>query len=605
MKVRAGFSAWVRSQRTALVLGTALGLAPLPALAQTASDRPVIERHPVIPPPSTPGTILITPELHGSEDSTPYGIDLAGVTLIGEDDRVPEAPAAGVTVGAAPAPDGMTGLHPALTEALTPLIGRPLSPRAIAGLQATVARVYRDRGLPFVSVTTPPQEITAGVLSLRVIAFRSGAIAVRNGDGTRPAGAEAIRDAVRLMPGQTIDARQLGEDLDWLNRDPYRRVGAVFSPGEATALSDLSLDVTDDKPWTVSAGWSNSGSEATGYQRYSLGVGGRLPVVDGMTVSYLLTGGSDFFRHPTRIALRQGNYPVYLSQAARIVVPTAPRQQIEFTPDIVVLRQEVTDDIAIEQRVFELPLLYRSAVSNILPGRYWGDVYGGLSYKALDRRVYFLDTKVAAGRAELLQFSFGWTDTLSDAFGRTGIDLRLEANPAALIPGSDDAAWSAYTNGRVTEASYLYGVINLTRRTDLPGDGTWDGSLTGVLSGAALPDTERLALGGTSGSRAYGFSQAAVDRGVIWRNTLRAPAQILPLDIAGPLTLSPYLLGDAAWGQDVATRDSATLVSLGAGLDLALGGTATAGVSVGRAMTRAGSTASGDWTVAASFGLKF
>ncbi|OYW30838.1 MAG: hypothetical protein B7Z45_11040, partial [Azorhizobium sp. 12-66-6] len=152
--------------------------------------------------------------------------------------------------------------RPALEQALSPFIGRPLSRKLISDIQAAIAKVYREAGYPFVSVTLPPQEVTSGVLTLRVVEFRTGAVKV--------SGAEAGTDAdlagrVRAAPGQRISADALDEDLAWLNRYPYRSVNGVFAPGDDLGLSTLTLEVTPQKPWQAFAGWSNTGTHSTGF----------------------------------------------------------------------------------------------------------------------------------------------------------------------------------------------------------------------------------------------------------------------------------------------------------------------------------------------------
>ena len=413
---------------------------------------------------------------------------------------------------------------------------------------------------------------------------------------------------MRLAQGDVIDARQLSEDLDWLNRNPYRHVGAVFSPGQATALTDLSLEVTEAKPWSLTAGWSNTGSKATGVQRYSVGGGLYLPELGDTTLSYLLTGGDDFFAHPGKIVLKDGEYPQYLSQAGRVVVPTGARQQIEFTPNLVATRQDINANTSVQNLTYELPVTYRSAVSNLLPGHYWGDIYGGFALKGLRRKVHFAGSEVASGNAALLQAIFGWSDTIADRMGETAIDLSLVASAGGLIPNSDDAAWSAYTSGRVTSASYTYGVLNLTRRTTLPQilgqDGySWDSQFTGLLAGTALPETEQLALGGLTGSRGYSFSDVSVDRGFVWSNDLRLPTLKAPEGLNA--SVSPYLFADVAWGEDLSTKATSTLVSLGVGADVTFTDNLTGGLTIGRAMTDTGATNSGDWAVNASIKASF
>lgn len=587
-----------------LLLGSAA-----PVAAQTA-----IERH-LVPVATSNGPALrLDQPTYSSEDTRPFGVDLAGVAIIGESDAVSAHPPGGITTNAAPLPVGTTtdasDLRAGVAAALAPFVGEALSPRVVASLQAAVAGVYRVRGLPFVSVTVPPQEVTGGVVQLRVILFRAGRIDVAvSGDaatGERDKG--NVLSGVRQPPGETIDARRLSEDIDWLNRSVYRHVTGTFSPGEATALSNLTLELSAEKPWSLEAGWSNGGSSATGSDRLSVGAGVFLPWLNGATASYLLTGDSEFWHDPTLIRIEPGHYPRYLSQAARIVLPTFPRQQIEFTPNLVTQQTILDRYTTVENSVVELPIFYRSAISDFIPGAFWGDVYGGIEMKFLERRIYLLGVEVIKGRAELMQFALGWSNTFTDPYGQTAVDVRLEISPGHTLPHSSAAAWASYTNGRVGRTDYTYGVVNINRRTQLPAQFTWVSGLTAVAADTALPDSERLALGGTAGSRAYGFSDVSVDRGVVWRNELRLPtiasireAKSLPID----LRLSPYLFADTAWGEDMATRKISRPTSLGAGLDLSLTDHLSGGLTLGRAMTPTATTESGSWLLFANVNLKF
>lgn len=598
------------TMQSALIVGTLLHVGTAePVLAQAA-----IERHPVpVETPSGPALRLNQPS-YSSDDARPYGVDLTGVLILGETDAVSPQPPRGIAPAAAPLPTGaasdVSGIHAALRQVLANSVGQPLSPKVVAMLQAAVASVYRTRGFPFVSVTVPPQEITSGVVQLRVILFRTGRIGVSvTGDAaTGEADKNNVLSGVRQTLGETIDARRLSEDIDWLNRTPYRHVTGTFSPGEATALSNLTLELSADKPWSIESGWSNSGSTATGIDRYSLGAGVFLPGLAGATASYLVTGDTKYWADPGLIRLEPGEYPRYLSQSARIVVPTFGRQQLEFAPDVVTQRQVVDANTTVENSVVELPIIYRSAVSNLFPGTYWGNIYGGVELKYLERRIYFVGMEFVRGDAELMQLAFGWSNTITDPLGQTAFDVKLEVSPGNTLAYSSNAAWSSYTNGRVTRSDYAYSIVNINRHTDLPVSFAWVSGLTAVIAGTALPDTERLSLGGSAGSRAYSFSDVSVDRGAVWRNELRLPpiasqraVKSLPID----LVLAPYLFADAAWGQDIATRKTYWLTSLGSGLDLSLANHVTGGVTLGRAMTATPTAPVGSWTLLASVSVKF
>jgi hemolysin activation/secretion protein len=200
-----------------------------------------------------------------SDDATPLGVNVQAIVLIGANAGAkPASGAKGIDVSQVSGVDAV-----ALREQLTPFVGRPLSRKLIAEVQAAVAAAYREAGRPFVSVTLPPQEVSSGVLQLRVILFKVAGIKVT---GAAPESYPPSR--IRLVPGQEIDARKLETDLDWANRNPFRQVEAVFGPGKDLGMTDVNIQVTDRKPWQVYAGYANSGTLLTDRHRYYVGASG-------------------------------------------------------------------------------------------------------------------------------------------------------------------------------------------------------------------------------------------------------------------------------------------------------------------------------------------
>jgi hemolysin activation/secretion protein len=572
----------------------ALGLWPAsPVFAQAA-----VERH--LPPaePQPGPAIRINQPGSTPASSAPLGVALKGVHLIGQSASPETEPPVGIT-GAAP------GLPPGrLARALTRLLGQPLSLQLAQEVQQTIARLYREAGFPFVSVTLPPQQITSGVLQVRLIRFALGTVIVNDANA---ADATAVRAGIRADPNVVIDARKLNEDIDWLNRIPYRHVEGVFAPGAAEGLSNLTLDVTTSKPWQVSAGWSNSGSKATSIDRFTVGAGIWLPALNGTTVSYQLTGSDDFWTDPGQaLSLEPGHFADYLSHAARIVIPTSARQELEISPDYVATHQALDRFTAAENTVLELPIIYRSAVSNILPGHYWGDLYGGAEFKSLARTSYFSGVKAASGSAGLFQLVLGWSGNFADGNGFTSIDARLKADPGGIVSGNDAATWNAFSNGRVTDVNYVYGALDVTRVTRLPGGFSWVSLFSGQWSETPLPDTERLSLGGATATRAYYFDDASVDRGFVWRNEFRLPTSS-PLAAIAKVDddLSPYVFADLGYGQDLQTLASMTLTSLGAGVDYTVGNNVRMAIDTGVALNSAGATRAGDWKLQAALNFSY
>ena len=66
-----------------------------------------------------------------------------------------------------------------LSRVLARHVGQPLSPSRIAAIQSDIAALYQDKGYPFIAVSTPPQNVTEGILHLRVLEFRVGRLEAR------------------------------------------------------------------------------------------------------------------------------------------------------------------------------------------------------------------------------------------------------------------------------------------------------------------------------------------------------------------------------------------------------------------------------------------
>lgn len=281
----------------------------------------VVERNLPPEPPRRASAIKIgADDLLKSDDATPLGVNVQAIVLIGA--NAGAKPASGVKGVDVSEVSGLDAA--ALREQLTPFVDRPLSRKLIAEVQAAIAAAYREAGRPFVSVTLPPQEVSSGVLQLRVIVFKVAGIKVT---GAAPESYPPSR--IRLVPGQEIDARKLETDLDWANRNPFRQVEAVFGPGKDLGMTDVNIQVTDRKPWQVYAGYANSGTLLTDRNRYYVGASGA-PSAD-VFASYQLTGSGNFWADDGLFS-RPADAK-YVSQAGRVLTPLGLRTSLEVVGD--------------------------------------------------------------------------------------------------------------------------------------------------------------------------------------------------------------------------------------------------------------------------------
>lgn len=541
----------------------------------------VVERNLPPEPPRRASAIKIdTNDLLKSDDATPLGVNVQGIVLIGANDSVRKAGSVkGVDVGQVSGIDAA-----ALRGQLMPFIDRPLSRVLIAELQAAVAAAYREAGRPFVSVTLPPQEVSSGVLQLRVILFKVADIKVTGAPESYSQG------RIRLVPGQEIDARKLETDLDWANRNSFRQVEAVFGPGKDLGLTNVDIQVTERKPWQVYAGYANSGTRLTDRNRYYVGASGA-PSAD-IVMSYQLTGSGDFWMDDG--LFNRPDDAKYVSQAGRLLAPLGLRTSLEVVGDHVLTNERPHDLFRIKTQTNQASAIVRTALSDMLPSAV-GDLLGGVELKHQLRKTIFDGTPVAEGSADVAQLVVGWNGRWSDNLGANTLDVRFKSNPGGVLPGNNSSAWSAFTNGRVSDAQTNLVTLEFSRMTPVTKGVSLKSDVSLLASSKPLPDTERIGLGGIHAVRGYVTEDGAVDQAVILRNSLYVPVPGLPAWVPG--TLAPFLLADVGWGRDLFSRRDTTLSSLGAGFDFAAGTNFNSKLLAARAMTEGLHTSAGSWRV--------
>ncbi|CAL8981507.1 hypothetical protein RHODGE_RHODGE_02936 [Rhodoplanes serenus] len=561
----------------------ALMMGGSPAVAQ------VVERN--LPPAparsGAPPVGFITPDLLKGEDDTPLGATLRGIVLLGAKDQpAAQARSSGIDDSRVASTDPA-----ALRGRLAPFVGRPLSRKLIADIQAAITGAYKDAGRPFVSVTIPPQEITGGALQVRVIEYRTGRVTVA---GAARTGTDHVRTRVRVTPGEPIDARRLETDLDWLNRNPFRRVEAVFGPGRDLAEADLTLRTTELRPWQVYTGYANTGTLLTSRDRWFAGTSMVLP--GEVLASYQATGSCDYWidnGHP----INNPDLALYQSHAGRVIVPLWPRASLELIGNAIQTNEHPNLWLRYRTRTTEFSALHRSALGDLLPWAF-GDLLLGVEAKRQERALFFVDTEVADFGVDLFQVVGGFAGRFTDRFGVNDLDVRVKYNPGGMLPDNAPAAWSLYTNGRVDNVHYAYATLAYVRTTPLPKGFVLGNEVFALIAGQPLPDTERISLGGAFQVRGYMTEDRTVDQAVISRNTLYLPA--LAVDKTAPwlqAKVVPYVFSDVGWGRDVFLDRDTTLASVGGGLDAQIGTLWRANLAAGYALLDGPQTPAGTWRI--------
>ncbi|HEX8415242.1 MAG TPA: ShlB/FhaC/HecB family hemolysin secretion/activation protein, partial [Sphingomicrobium sp.] len=240
-------------------------LAPRESIAQSAVDRvdPVRIERDSIPKPAKPDVPQVT-----LEAAAP-----AGVASLGQS----------IEIGAVTF-SGLHELTPAdFAQAITPYLGRSISPAELSALTTSIAEVARAKGLIFASASVAPQRLTAGILTVHV---DEGMIdEVRLSGSSNPAVVRTLNPLVGRA-GRMAEVERLlliAGDIDGITlyRKRYLREGK---------RGILSVDILE-KPQRLRAVLDNDSTSPVGpvQLRLDMDIAGVLAADDSISVTYVTT----------------------------------------------------------------------------------------------------------------------------------------------------------------------------------------------------------------------------------------------------------------------------------------------------------------------------
>ncbi len=439
----------------------------------------------------------------------------AGSTLRDTERLEPQAPApvppalkldATPPTAAAPASGGATvqvtavrivGTSVYTDAALQPLVAEVVGTNAdLAALQRVadrVTRYYRSNGYLLAQARVLTQAIDGGVVQITVSEGRLGALRLDNGSGLPTPALDVF------VPGTPLRIQDIERALLQLNETPGTAANATLAPGAEAGTVDLLVSV---KPGPKVAGevtLGNGGSRYTG--RYRLG--GRLAVNNPFGIGDRLAAD---------LSATDGD--LYYGRAAYDLPVGRDGARLGFTAAH--LRYELGDvfkavDAYGTADVLGVALSYPFVRSRAL------SVIGSVGYQHKELKDTVLSQSVDKS-ADLLVSDLvvdlrddGGVSRLSATLtaGRLSIDT-----PSALAA---DAA-SARTDGQYTKLNLL-----AQRSQQLWGTASLYGMVQGQFSNSNLDSSEKLALGGSDGVRAYPQGEASGDTGSLLRVELRQP----------------------------------------------------------------------------------
>ena len=439
---------------------------------------------------------------------------LRGLKLVGDPARLERngADGEGVMIDGLPMMDA-----PEIRARLAAFVGARLTFGGLDDITQIVIGWYRDHDHPFVDVAFPEQDISTGVIQGVVTEFRVGAIKVQ---GNQWFSSALIANALRVAPGDPIDAKRLQDDIAWLNQNPFRQVTVLAERGEAPATTDLVLDTADRFPLRVYGGYDNTGTPVLGHDRWNLGVNWGNAFWQDQQLSYQFTSSNDFWHHRADIPGRPGG-PAFVAHAVSYVAPLPWRDKIGIFGSYSEAVPRLGPDLGLTG------ISGQASVRYIVPLPGFADIVHqlqiGYDFKTSNNNLEFGGLLVSNVTTEVDQFPLIYDLTATDAWGRTTVQNSLVFSPGNLTAGDKDAAYQAQSGSSFAKAKYVYDTLRVTRTTRLPEDASWVMRVIGQLSDRNLIPSEQLGAGGFDSVRGYDERAANGSVGVLVTEELRTP----------------------------------------------------------------------------------
>ena len=453
----------------------------------------------------------------------------------------------------------------AIEKAVTPFLGEGKTITQVEAARAALEKTYQYAGYLTVFVDLPEQEVSDGVITLKVMEGRVERLAVT---GAKYFSQGYIRARVpELAEGKVPNFNVVQAQLAEVNRTEDRRVQPVLRPGHEPGAAEVELKVTDQLPVHGTVELNNNHAQynkpwrAVGTLRYdnlfqrdhsmqllamvnpqdpkeskALGFSYNIPEPGGDAWAFSAVWSDSNLQTISSVAVLGKGEVIGLKRQWALPTSGGVNHQLTFGPDFKNMKERVvvgSDQVATPLRYMPFTLGYAGS---------WLHEGGGLS---------LWQHNLVFGVSSLFKRQVDCGYGLQDQFGckRDGADggfayLRLDARHTEPIQG-----WSL--NARVA----------------------------GQMATQALVGAEQYALGGTDNIRGYLSAEVIGDQGLMGSLQLNAPNLARRADAAssntttGPLQeLTPYVFIDGGMVRVInpssGQRGSQSLGALGGGLKL-------------------------------------
>jgi hemolysin activation/secretion protein len=404
--------------------------------------------------------------------------------------------------------EGATLIPPERIEAtLAPYMGPDRTIDDLQQARAALESMYARRGYGAIQVLLPEQEIKDGVVRLRVVEVKLGAIRI---EGNRFFDDDNVRASLpALVPGEPLATGRLATELRLANENPVKQTTVVLKPGGREDEVDAEVRVVDQRPYRFSLSLDNTGTPQTG--NYRVGAGFQYANLFNrdhvLNVQYVTSPSQE--DNPDQLALPPNSRVTIWGAGYH-----APLPRLGDSIDLVAGYANVNSGVV--QNLFNI-----SGSGRVYAGRYnfglpqFGGVEQKLSFgydvRYYDNSVVPVDTSTAIVPDYVLHpLSLGYSGAWRGAFDEVG----LYASGVRNLPhgsNGDQAQFDLVRPG--AEADYALGRFNATWVHRLPRDLQTRVRFTAQYTSDMLLPGEQFGIGGMDSVRGFFEREFTGDKG--------------------------------------------------------------------------------------------
>ena len=375
-------------------------------------------------------------------------------------------------------------------------LDRVIDEGLVLELHQAIEKFYEEQRHSLAEIVIPEQEITDGILQVHVLESRLASVLI---EGGKHSSAERLKNYLGIEQEEVID---------FINRNLFRRVDLVYSPGPEKQTTNISLVVEDRRAVRVYTGSDNSSVPTTGRSRWFSGID---------CANFL--GTDSFFAYQYT-----ASYDLHQFQAHTM-------QCITFLPWRNILNvyggySTLHANLAAPAKKNHGQSAQASGryVFPLLPQKFLEHEAGfGFDFKRTNNTIEFEDILPAIGPpVNLSQFTLRYAGHLTYCDSRIDLETELFLSPGAILGDESNELYQKLRPHAQNHWVYWKALLRYFQK--LPHSFYLSTLLHGQISSQNLLPSEQIGLGGFNSVRGYDERQLNYDSGCILNVELLSPA---------------------------------------------------------------------------------